>query len=1790
MYEINDLDDIAVIGLTGRFPQAKDLNSFWQNLKDGVESVYFFSEQELLDSGISSELLKNPNYVRAKSVLSDIEMFDAPFFGFSSKEAAQLDPQQRLFLESAWEVIESAGYDPEKYGGLIGVYAGISFNSYMLKNIYPNFDFQDTVSGYQLMLNSDKDFLPTRVSYKLNLRGPAVNIQTGCSTSLVAVHLACQSLLDGECNMALAGGVSISIPQNMGYLYNEGMILSPDGHCRAFDAKAKGTVGGSGLGIVLLKRLEDAIADRDYIHAIIKGSAINNDGSLKVGYTAPSTEGQARVIAQAQAVAEVDAESITYIEAHGTGTTLGDPIEIAALTKAFRQSTQKKNFCAIGSLKSNMGHLDAAAGVGGLIKTVLALKHKLIPPSLHFEEPSPKIDFANSPFYVNTSLSEWKSNGTPRRAGVSAFGIGGTNAHVILEETSLLPSLGGSRPRNLLLISAKTSSALEQATANLGKHLQEHPELNLADVAYTLSCGRREFEHRRVLVCQETNEAAIALSNLDSTKVFTNALESTEPPVVFMFPGQGSQYVNMALELYETEPLFREQIDLCSEILKPELDLDLRQILYPQPEETQTAEQQLQQTAIAQVAVFVVEYALAKLWQSWGIFPQAMIGHSIGEYVAATLAQVISLEAALSLVAARGKMMQQLPGGVMLSISLSAEQVQPLLTEELSIAAINEPTRCVVSGSTEAIELLENKLARTSIECRRLHTSHAFHSKMMEPILDKFKQRVKQESLKSPQIPYLSNLTGNWITEAQATDANYWAQHLCSTVLFAKGIENLLSSSEQILLEVGPGRTLTSLTKRHPARHGQQLVLTSVRHPQEDKSDVAFLLTSLGHLWLAGVRVDWSAFYTQEQRYRVPLPTYPFERQRYWISPPKSGETAKPKTEVASKQSDISQWFYIPSWKRLPLPATQLETSLGNILLFIDEYGLGEKLATRLTQISQKVICVKVGNSFTKVSEGVYTLNPQQPEEYNTLSNELVSLNLIPEKVIHLWSLTTGSLAKELDSDLFDKAQDLGFYSLLFLAQAFGKQVLADKCEILVVSNNMQDITGDEILSPEKATLLGPVKTISQEYFNFSCRCIDVIIPPGGTDQNKTLIEHLVAELITESREQIIAYRDKCRWVQSFELFPLKPQTEYRKQRLKQQGVYLITGGLGGIGLVLAEFLAKTVKAKLILIGRSAFLERDSWSEWLSSHNEQDGVSQKIRKLKELEALGTEVLVVSADVSNLQQMELVIEKAEKQFGNISGVIHAAGLPEGNSIQNIEKTECKQQFMSKVYGTLVLEKLFSNREINFCLLMSSLSSILGGLGFIAYSASNSFMDYFVHARSHQENNSPWITVNWDGWKLSQKVIQNVSFGKKLVELAITPEEGVKAFELILSGSNTNQLVISTGDLGARIDQWVKHDWLKEPRKLESLAGSKWDNRRNVANVYVPPRNEIEQTIVEIFQSVLGSTTIGINDDFFELGGDSLIATMLIAKIEQKFLVDINISDIINLTTVAQFSEYINSQQQSTQSSILVPIKTSGNQPPLFCIHPVGGNVLCYADLTRNLDRDYPIYGLQSLGLDGKQSPLTSVEEMATHYIEAIEQFQPQGPYHLIGWSMGGLIAYEMAQKLQAKNKPVALLTLIDSYVPTLIRRPSEIDRAIIINQLAQYWGGLYGKEFDMSLETLRKLEPDEQVKHLFEQAKQQAIFPSEIEIEQMLALWEVFHANLTAMYYYQPKAYPGSIIFLNASETPPEVIEDPTHGWTSLILDDIQTHIITGDHYTIMKAPQVECLTEKLNNHLKLTQT
>jgi acyl transferase domain-containing protein len=878
----------AIVGMAGRFPGAQNTQEFWDNLTRGMVSISFFSNEELEASGVDLASIKNDsNFVGAGGVLEGAEWFDAAFFGIYPKEAELMDPQGRVMLECAWHALEDAGYDPEYFQGSIGVYTGVSTsNGYFLKNLYPHRHSIEAVNSFQTLVNNEPDSLPMRISYKLNLTGPSVTVLTTCSSSLVAVYHACQNLLTRRCDMALAGGVCITLPQKRGYWYEEGGMDSRDGYCRPFDAEAHGTVFGNGAGLVVIKRLADAISDGDHVYAVIKGIAINNDGSSKSGYAAPSIEGQARVIAMAQADAGVHPESISYVEAHGTATPTGDPVEVGGLTKAFRTRTNKKNFCALGSVKSNVGHLDTAAGVTGLIKTALALKHRLIPGTLNFRRPNPKLDLENSPFYVTDKLTEWKTEKTPLRAGLNSFGVGGTNAHAILEESPALCPSSPSRPWYLLPISAGTHTALEKATSNLQTFLKNNPDLNLADAAYTLQTGRRVLEHRRIVVCQDLNDAVDKLQTSDPKYVVTKIQKRQGRPVVFMFPGQGSQYVNMGLELYRGEATFRKQVDHCAEVLRPLMGIDLRNVLYPGERRTDEAIEQLKDTAIAQPAIFVVEYALSKLWMEWGIVPERMVGHSIGEYTAACLSGVFTVEDALALLAARGKLMQHLPSGAMLAVTLPEAKVGPLLSREVSLAAVNGPSNCVVGGPRKNIEAVERTLRVKEIGYRYLHTSHAFHSAMMDPILGAFKEEVQKIRFSAPRIPFLSSLTGTWITPEQATDPSYWSMHLRETVRFFDARRELARLSDHILVEVGPGNTLTTLAK-HPFYDAtNQVVLSSLGHVLEDHRDIASMLNCLGRLWLEGVAVDWRGFYSHERRRRVQLPLYPFERKRYWIDPP----------------------------------------------------------------------------------------------------------------------------------------------------------------------------------------------------------------------------------------------------------------------------------------------------------------------------------------------------------------------------------------------------------------------------------------------------------------------------------------------------------------------------------------------------------------------------------------------------------------------------------------------------------------------------------------------------------------------------------------------------------------------------------------------------------------------------------------------------------------------------------------------------------------------------------------
>ena len=1551
-------EPIAIIGMAGRFASAQDLEAFWRHLRAGDELIRSYTDDELVEVGFDPRVLERPEFVKACGLLEDVDSFDAGLFGISPREASLIDPQQRVFLEVAWEALERAGYDPGTTAARIGVFAGIGLNRY-LRHLFANPEVIQSAGEMQIMLANDKDYLATRTSYKLNLKGPSVTVQTACSTSLVAVHMACRSLRDGECEMALAGGVSLLSFQKTGYLFQEGGIMSPDGHCRAFDADARGTVGGSGAGIVILKPLSAALADGDPIDAVIRGSAINNDGSYKVGFTAPSVEGQARALADALADADVDPATIGYVETHGTGTSLGDPIEVAALTQAYGDGAGHRR--ALGSVKTNIGHTDAAAGVAGLIKATLALKHAELPPSLHFQRPNPAIDFDAGGFYVNTELSDWQADGTPRRAGVSAFGLGGTNAHAVLEEAPARdqePAPG--RPWQLAVLSGGTPEALERARERLADHLERHPDLHLPDVAFTLQVGRKGLTHRRAVVCRDLGSLATVLSGdaaPGAALVPTAPGGARERPVAFLFPGQGAQYPGMGRELYETEEVYRSTVDACCDRFAPILGFDLRELLHPADDGLDAAAERLRETACTQPALFAVEVALARLWMSWGVRPEAMVGHSVGEYAAACVAGVFTLDEAATLVARRGQLLQGLPGGSMLSVPLPADEVEPRLGETLSLAAINGAGQCVVSGPEAAVAQLQKRLEADDVASRRLHTSHAFHSGMVEPVMDSFRREVAALDLQRPRLPFLSNVTGTWIRDDEATDPDYWASHLRRPVRFADALDTLATlgtGDGAALLEVGPGRTLTTLARRHPQIPADRPAVASLRPPSgagrtagagrpgtpgvpEEAlgSDLAHLMAAAGGLWTAGVAIDWHGFSAGEQRRRLPLPTYPFERERHWIEPARGrgGSATAPRGARRSGKGKLApeDWFYAPVWKPAtppPAPAgpadgTEDEGETECWLLFTDAEGLADRLADDLEARGRIVRRVRPGETFSDAGDGTYRLGLGRPEDYGALLRALDKEELQPTHIGHFATLSAcAAPPADLDGSAREVAQHLreeqehGFLSLLYLTQALAARPAGETVRLTLVSNGLQAVDGSERLRPEAATALGLLRVCSQEHDTIVCRNVDVVVPVDER-RRADLVERLAAELAGDGAgtEQgvAVAYRRDGRWVQGYE--PLAgPDAELGRRALREKGVYLLTGGLGRIGLALAGELARVCHARLVLTGRTPLPEREAWDDWVAENGEDDPASRKIARVRELEEAGAEVLVLAADVADRGQMAEAVRRASEHFGALHGVIHLAGelkdwmLP----LEETDAELCRAQFLPKVYGLYVLEEVLEGLELDFCVLFSSLAAVLGGLGLAAYSSANTFIDAFAR-RHNREHDVPWLSVAWDAWQFDAAA---QGLGRGLAQLALHPAEGVEAFLRALVFRDRSQIVVSTGDLETRLATWLRpagEESAEQAPAAEAARSSRW----NLSTEYEAPSDEIEKVLTELWQELLGIDSIGVHDNFFELGGDSLVGIQMISRVRRQFQTKLSLRDLFEGSTIAELAAVVTSRRQGDQ---------------------------------------------------------------------------------------------------------------------------------------------------------------------------------------------------------------------------------------------------------------------------------
>ncbi len=1316
---------IAIIGMGCRFPGAKNPHEFWRNLASGQESLTELSTEELAQSGESKSLLNQPNYVPRGMFLDGFDLFDPGFFGLSRIEASVMDPQHRQFLECAWETFEDAGRPPQTFRGAIAVFAGSGQNNYFHNNVLTQADILDN-QGYFLLRHTgnDKDFLATRASYCFNLTGPSVSVQSACSTSLVAIHLAIQSLLDGECDMALAGGVSIELPQRRGYLFKENEILSIDGHCRPFDAKSSGTVFSSGVGCVLLRRLDDAIAQGDNIQAVIRGSAVNNDGADKVSYLAPSVSGQTAVVEEALEIAGVTPSQVTFIECHGTGTQMGDPIEVSALTQVFSDD-ERQHPCVLGSVKSNIGHTDNAAGVASVIKVVESLKHRQIPATLHFEMPNPNLDLSATPFLINASTIPWETD-TSRIAGVTSLGVGGTNAHLILEQPDEPDPTAPINKPCLLLLSARSISSLDLYTAGLAEYLGDDDRINLHQAACTLALGRRSFDTRRFAVVDSLEGAINVLDAMQPTALPTRELHEEDRDIAFMFAGGGAQYPNMGLALYNQERVFHDAIEECVAILSGVLDYDLKEILYPTPDRIDDAAVQMQRPSRALPCLFVTQYATTMLWRSWGCEPAALIGHSMGENTAACIAGIMSLKDTLALVALRGRLFESVDTGGMISCELTEEELIPLLGNELDIAAINAPNVTVASGPVEKIEILEKTLLEAEIGFQRIHIQVAAHSRMLDPILEEFHQFLRSIELNPPSLPVISNLTGTWLTQEQAISPDYWRDHLRHTVRFADGAGNLLADNKFVLLETGPGAVVSSLAGMHPARSQAHTIQSSMPRPGESVSEINFLLHALGNLWLGHARIDWTRFFettfSGDLPRRISLPTYRFEQEHYWLA----ADTHD--LPEQSRRTEIEDWFYTPTWIKTQ-PIAMITKAENFTVLVLGNHPLLDSFES----VSGDIIRVRSGQAFEKSSANEYFIRLSHPDDYLFLIRSLLEQQRIPGIIVCGFAL-------ELDEQISmsDEQRTLAFDSLLYLAQAVASEDIDLQQKWILLTRQALQLGSEEIYNPLGSLVTGPLRAINQELANTYCKLLDL-----SADFSLKSTDQLVAEILQWPEGDVVAFRGRGRYTLRYLKSELpEPPTV---SAVKADGVYLITGGLGEIATTVALELSRK-PVKLVLASRRAPPDRVYWQQLIDIEAPEAGM---IRQFYAIEASGSELCFVQCDVTDVAQVSAMQAQIADRFGEINGIFHTAGILDDELIFNKDLASAIAVLAPKVTSTLILNQVFDFARLDFVVLFSSTSSIVGLPGQIDYTAANAFLDAFAHYGEAMG----WphvVSINWPAW--------------------------------------------------------------------------------------------------------------------------------------------------------------------------------------------------------------------------------------------------------------------------------------------------------------------------------------------------------------------------------------------------------------------------------------------------------
>jgi acyl transferase domain-containing protein/SAM-dependent methyltransferase/acyl carrier protein len=1528
-------EPIAIIGMRGRFPGADNLDAYWKNLAEGVESITILTQEEMRAAGIPDHISRLPGYVNASPLLEGVDRFDAQFFGFSARDAALTDPQHRLFLETAWEALEDAGYDPETFDGPIGVFGGSELSTY-LYHLYQNQDALKYIDGMQLMVTNDKDHLCTQVSYRLNLKGPSVAVQTTCSTSLVAVSLACESLHHRRCDMALAGGVTVRVPQRGGYFYTAGSILSPDGHCRPFDAKAQGTIVGSGVGLVVLKRLSDALRQGDNVRAVILGTGINNDGNDKVGYTAPSVRGQSAAIRAAHRMAGVSADSIGYVEAHGTGTILGDPIEISALSEVFQERSKKRGFCGIGSVKSNFGHLSCAAGIAGLIKTVLSLEHAAIPPTVHYTAPNPGIDLAASPFYVTKKLSYWERNGTPRRAGVSSFGVGGTNAHIVLEEAPKAGKAIGKRPFQLMTISARSEAALNIATERLANHLEAHTEIELADAASTLHRGRRAFRFRRAIVTGSEDRRRMIDALRNSTKMSAE-IALTERPVVFMYPGQGSQYPGMAKGLYDSEEIVKNAIDHCARVLKTHLGSDIRDVLFPAAGHNKEAAEALRDTKWAQPALFTVGYALSMLWQSWGIKPAAMIGHSVGEYVAATLAGVMALDDALEIIARRGALISALPRGSMLGVLAEPEIVEKFVKGKVSLAAINAPGFCVLSGPTSSINRVEKALTKEAIPNRRLHTSHAFHSEMMDPILAEFEEIFAHIKLHAPKIPFVATLTGK-LADTSVSKPEYWSSQLRHAVRFGDGLRLLVegktaAGKNPIYIEVGPGNALTtfvSATTKAMAATAQCVNCLPVA--DATASDMETMISALGKLWVSGAAVDWNGFHRTELRRRVSLPTYPFERQSYWV-----GSLPDASTQVVELR-DTSKWMYKAAWSSTNPLHAKLESLKGRrILLFDDAATPGKDIAETLRAEGANVVVVRRGETFKKTKQ-FYELNPEHQDEYRRLAADVCSGEDRLGGVVYCWTAATPGETS------LDDAAPTALLGPMRLAHALSSQQTVRPLPMLFIARGTALVHAGDALDPTRGLAAGVARVLPQEHPGLRVTHIDI-------DEHESVAKMIAVEMAAGLPEPAVAMRKGHRYLETF--VPIVTNAPKTPLDLPESPVVLTTGGLGHMGLHLAEAMFANIGARLVLLGRSTLPAPAEWEAASEDKSLSEGQRGILKRLAVMKSQRDDVLVLKADLNQASEVSSAVDAAIAHFGKIDLIVHGAARIDAAAFASAAETGTEvmeAQFSPKIRGLFHLMAAMKGREPKRWILHSSISSILGGLGLAAYSGVNALLDILA-----LQQGESWLSIDWDAWDNAAEA-QSVSMPQ-----AIIPPEGSDVLLRLLASPVGSRVIVAV-NLAERLKAWVQHKG-----GASNSATTELHPRPNLATTYVEPRTETECELAEIWGRQLGIDAIGIHDRFFDLGGHSLLAAQIASEICDRFQIELPVLRLFQAPTVGELATIVDKAQAGepdTKAAGLPVLEDTPEATELQGDEPTRAAKAGYRDFYNDVTRRLEISGVGS----------------------------------------------------------------------------------------------------------------------------------------------------------------------------------------------------------------------------------